>query len=136
MSKMKLEKDKLLCQIYAHAKQQRKPSYKPQPLADDICKKLYVDFMGPITSASWNGCKYALTITDSYSRYCWVEDLYEKREVGLALKKFVIFIGNQTSQKVKRLSIDQGREFGIRELENWQAKKGIKSTILLHTYLK
>lgn len=113
MFKRKLEKDKLLCQICNHVKQRRKLSYKTQLLADDICEELYMDFIGPITPADWNGCRYTLTIINSYSKCHWVEDLHEKKEAGSALKKFVTFIRNQTSQKVKQLRIDQGREFGV-----------------------
>lgn len=55
-----------------------------------------MDLMGLITPARCNGCRYALTITNSYSRCCWVEDLHEKRETGPAFRKFVTFIENQT----------------------------------------
>ena len=121
-----MEKDLFFCRICIRAKQRRHPSYKTQPLADDICEELHVDLMGPITPAGWNGCRYALTITDSHSRCRWVENLHEKREAGPALRKFVTFIENQTGRKVKRLRMDQGREFGVQELEAWRAEKGIK----------
>ena len=116
MSKLKSEKDLPLCQICIRAKQRQNPSYKPQPLADDICEELHIDFMGSITPTSWNSCRYALTITDSCSRCCWVEDLHEKREAGSALKKFVSFIENQTNQKVKHVRMDQSRDLGF---ANW-----------------
>ena len=85
-----------------------------------------MDLMGPITPAGWSDCRYALTTTDSRSRCCWVENLHEKREAGPALRKFVTFIETQTGQKVKRIRMDQGREFGLHELEAWRAEKGMK----------
>lgn len=126
MSKLKMEKYLFLCRICIRAKQRRHSSYKPQPLADDTCEELHVDLMGPITPAGWNGCRYALTITDSHSRCRWVENLHEKREAGPSLRKFVTFIENQTDRKVKRLRMDQGRKFGVYDLEAWKAEKGIK----------
>ena len=85
-----------------------------------------MDPWGPIILAGWNRCRYALTIINSRSRCRWIEDLHEKKETGPALRKFVIFIETQTGRKMKRLKIDQGREFGVRELEAWRAEKSIK----------
>ena len=82
--------------------------------------------MGPTIPAGWNGCWYALTITNSHERCRWVENLHKKRKAGPALRKFITFIENQTGRKVKRLKMDQSREFEIQELEAWQAKKRIK----------
>ncbi len=126
MSKLKLEKDLLLCRICIRAKQRRNPSYKPQVQAEDICEELHWDLMAPITPAGWNGCRYALTTTDSRLRCRWVENLHEKREAGPTLRKFITFVETQTGRKVKRIRMDQGREYGVHELEAWRAKKGIK----------
>ena len=106
ISKLKSKENLSLCQICICAKQYRNPSYKPQPLPDDIYEELHVNLMGLITLVGWNGCRYALTITDSRSRYCWLEDLHEKRKSEPALRKFITFIENQTNQKVKRVRID------------------------------
>ena len=123
---MKSEKDLPLYQICICAKQRRNPSNKPLHLTNDICEELHVDLMDLIISAGYNGWKYTLTIIDSYSSYCWVEDLHEKRESEPAFRKFVSFMKNQTNQKVKRIRIDQDRKFGVRKLEFWQAEKSIK----------
>ena len=55
-----------------------------------------------------------------------MENLYEKKEAGPALRKVVTIMENQTNQKVKCIRIDQGREFKICKQEFWQAEKGIK----------
>lgn len=94
MSKLKFEENLLLCQICIGAKQCQNLSYKLQSLVNNICKELHVDFIDLITPANPNNCRYALIITNSRSRYCWVEDLHEKREVGLLLRKLVTFIEN------------------------------------------
>ncbi len=43
--------------------------------------------------------------------------MYEKREAGLCVKQFVTFIKKQTGKSVKCLWLDQGREFGVQDLE-------------------
>lgn len=113
MSKMKVDKDILLYRICIKAKRKSRPSYKIQHPAEDICEELHVDLMGPITPTGWNGYKYSLTITNSYSRCRWVENMHEKREAGPRLKQFVTFIEKQTGKSVKRLRLDEGREFGV-----------------------
>ena len=63
-----VDKHLLVCKICVQAKQKRKPSYKAQSQPEDICKILHVDLMGPISPTRWNGCRYALTFADGYSR--------------------------------------------------------------------
>ena len=67
-----------------------------------------------------------MTITDDYSGCQWVENIYEKCEARLCIKQFVTFIKKQTGKSVKRLRLDQGREFGIRDLDTWTKEKKIK----------
>lgn len=130
MSKMKVDKDILLYRICIKAKQKSRPSYKIQHPAEGICEELHVDLMGPITPTGWNGYKYSLTITNSYSRSRWVENMHEKREAGPRLKQFVTFIEKQTGKSVKRLRLDEGREFGVRDLESWTKDKGSQLSLL------
>lgn len=126
MSKLKSKKDLPLYQICICAKQCLNPSYKAQLLVKNLCKELYVNLIGLIILASQNSCRYAFTITNSCSKYCWVKNLHEKREAGSAFRKFITFIENQTNRKVKRVRINKGRKFTMRKLQIWEAKKGIK----------
>lgn len=57
---------------------------------------------------AWNGYKYSLTIIDGYSKFQWIENIYEKHEDGLCIKQFVTFIEKQTGKSVKYLQLDQG----------------------------
>ena len=136
MSKLKSKRKLLQCQICICVKQHQNLSYKPQLLSSDIYEELHVHLMGPITPAGWNCCRYALIITDSRLKCCWVEDLHEKKEAGPAFRKFVTFIENRTNQKVKRVRIDKGREFGVRKLESWWAEKSIKIEYIVTYSLK
>ena len=52
--------------------------------------------------------------------------MHEKREPGFHLKQFVIFIEKQARKSFKRFRLDQGREFGVRELDSWNKEKRIK----------
>lgn len=108
---MKVDQDVLLYKICIKAKQKRCLFYQIQHLLNNVCEELYVDLLGFITPIRWNGHKYSLTITDYYFRYRWVENMYEKPEIGLQLKQFVTFIEKQTGKNVKRLYLDQRQEF-------------------------
>ncbi len=121
-----VDKRHLVCKIYILAKQKRKSSYKTSSQPADICKILYMDLMGLITPIGWNSCSYALTVTNRYLRCCWVEKLNEKREAGLALKRFVIFIKNQKGKTVKSIGLNQRCKFQVWDLEFWTKDKCIK----------
>ena len=52
--------------------------------------------------------------------------MHEKCKAELCVKQFVIFIKNEIRKSDKRLLLDQGQKFGIRELEFWTKEKKIK----------
>lgn len=87
--------------------------------------------MGPITPTRWNRHKYSLIITDGYSRCQWVENMHEKHEAGLCFKQFVTSIQKPTGKGIKRLRLDQGREFGVRDLDSQIKEKGIKVEFIM-----
>ena len=49
---------------------------------------------------------------------------------------FVTFIENQTGQKLKRLRINQSREFRVQKLEAWKDEKRIKIKFNIVYFLK
>lgn len=59
--------------------------------------------------------------------------MHEKREAGPRLKQSVTFIEKQTGKSVKRLRLDEGREFGVRDLESWTKDKGIPVELTVST---
>ncbi len=107
MAKLReVEKCFLLCKICVLGQQKPKPSYKIQSQLEEIYKIQHVEIIRPITSTGFKGCRYALHVIDRYSKYQCVKIVQEKSEAGLALKRFVIFIENQTGKIVKRIHFD------------------------------
>ena len=49
----------------------------------------------------------------------------EKSEAFPRIKKFIIFIQNQTGKQVKRLRLDSGLEYGCIGLLEWLQEQGI-----------
>lgn len=126
MSKMKVDKDVFFCKICIKAKQKYCPSYKISYPPEDISEELHVDLIGLITPTGQNGHRYTLTITDGYSKCQQVKNIHEKRKAELYLTQFVIFIENQTGKNVKRLRLNQDREFGVQELDFQTKESEIK----------
>lgn len=62
--------------------------------------------MSLITLTKWNRHKYSLTIINDYSKCKWVENIYKKCEVGLALKQIVTYIKNEIKKSDKRFLLD------------------------------
>ncbi len=82
--------------------------------------------MRPKTPIVCNGYRYEFPVINKYLRCRWVENLHEKRDAGLALKRFLILIKNQAGKTVKRIFFDQEHEFGVRDLEFRTKEKSIK----------
>ena len=70
-----------------------------------------MDLIGPITPTSLGGAKYALIITDDYSRYSFIYFLKSKAETASRFKEFLSYIKNHTSYSIKSTRIDNGGEF-------------------------
>ena len=86
---------------------------------------IHTDVVGPITPTGFNGCRYYLVLIDGYSRLRWAEPMKEKSEAFPRIKKFIIFIQNQTGKRVKRLGLDNGLEYGRTGLLEWLQEQGI-----------
>ena len=82
--------------------------------------------MGSISFIGWSRYRYALIVTDEYLRSRWVKNQHEKREAGLALKRFVMLIDSQTDKIFEPIRLNQGRKFRVQDLEFWTQEKGIK----------
>ncbi len=126
LSKLKVDKNSLLCKICIQAKQKRKLSLKLHTLLNAISEEPYDYFIGSITPKRYNSCKHSLCFTDSHSR-CWlVYNLNEKQIIWPAIRKCVIFTKNQTEKSVKCLRLGEKREFSVSGLEEWTSAKEIE----------
>lgn len=72
---------------------------------------LHANVLGLYRVPTHDGKRYFLTMVDDHSRYTWLFLLTSKSEVIVALKRFLITIGNVFSASVKSLTTDNGFEF-------------------------
>lgn len=76
--KIKVDKDVLPFTICIKIIEKCYLSYKIDQSTKNMFEKLHFDLIRPIISIRWNRNKYSLFITDGYSRYKWVKNMYEK----------------------------------------------------------
>ncbi|KAL4017234.1 hypothetical protein IC575_024912 [Cucumis melo] len=69
------------------------------------------DVWGPSPIISSNGNRYYVSFIDSFSKFTWLFPIAYKSDVPSIIQKFVPFIENQISQKMKNFHSDGGGEF-------------------------
>jgi hypothetical protein len=85
---------------------------------------LHSDLMGPMNLKSTKPMPdYVLLITDDYTRYCHIEFLHEKSEVGLWLPKWIE--DNDRDQRITRIRTDGGGEYCSNRMGEFFSKRGI-----------
>lgn len=84
----------------------------------NIYNKLYINLIYFIIQAGYNNYKYKLNNINSLLKYHLLKDLYKNRKISFSIRKFIIFIKNRISQKLKKLNINKNRKFGIYKLKN------------------
>ena len=75
-----------------------------------------------ITSPTFFGAKFFLTIVDDYSRATWVYLMKHKSEARSFLIQFINLTENQFNKRVKTVRSDNGSEF---ECSDFYSSKGI-----------
>jgi transposase InsO family protein len=74
---------------------------------------------------------YIATFIDDYSRHGVVYFLKSKDQCAAALKKFVAWAENQTSEKLQALHLDRGGEYMLGKLKSFLAEKGIEHHLMM-----
>jgi len=114
------------CVACAKGKAHQKP-HKSKPVVSTkvVLELLHMDLFGPVNVLSIGRKSYCLVIVDDYSHYTWVYFLGHKNETADLIKRFVIWIENQTSTRVKAIRSDNGTEFKNITMDTFCAEKGI-----------
>ena len=76
-----------------------------------ILDRVYSDLWGPAPVTSLGGNRYAMTFTDSCTRWVWVYFLKHKNEALDAFKDWLVMVENETGRKLKIWHCDNGGEF-------------------------
>jgi len=109
------------------AKQTRFPFPLSTTTTSTCFHTLHVDVWGPYRVPTHDGKMYFLSLVDDHSRYTWLILLTSKSEVIVALRRFLVMIGNIFSASVKILRTDNGCEFF-----NSQVTEILQSLGILH----
>lgn len=88
-------------------------------------KILHTYPMGPFPVPTPEGCRFLLTLRDSFSGYSYVCLLKTKDEANHVLIRVINLLENQTACRVKVLCSDNGGEFANKTLSSFLASKVI-----------
>ncbi|WRX23429.1 Integrase [Theobroma cacao] len=116
-----------LCKACQLGKQTRKPFPKQSGWkASRKLELVHTDIFGPIKTASLSGSKYYIIFIDDYSKFCWIFFLKEKSEALSYFKKFKAAAENFSSQKVRTLRTDNGKEYTSSVFEQYLESLGVQ----------
>lgn len=77
-------------------------------------------------NTSIGGSKYFLTLIDEYTRKVFIYFLKSKDQVASYFEQFQAQVENETGQRIKKLRMDNGREYVNQNLERTLRNSGIK----------
>ena len=81
---------------------------------------------GPIPIVSLGVASYFATFINDATWKVWFYPLWKKTDVLDAFKKFLAFVQNQSSKKLKCFCFDNGGEYTSHEFKNFYELHGIK----------
>ena len=89
-----------------------------------IFKLVYTD-TAHIIPIGINGATGFNDLTNNYSRYYHINIYIQKKDAFQNLINFQIKIKTQYGRGIRRLRVDNGKEYGIQKLQEWADQKGI-----------
>lgn len=90
---------------------------------------IHTDVCGPMANVTPGGCRYILTMTDDFSRYCVVFLLRQKSDVAGCIKRYVAHCKTRFGRPPCIIRSDGGGEFINRELKDFYDLEGIQSQV-------
>ena len=113
-----------------HGCETRKSHCKPFTSSDKkttkILELVHSDLAGPMQTRSIQGSQYTATFIDDYSRQAVVYYLKSKDQFEVALQKFLAWAETQTTDKLRALRSDRGREYIGHRVQAVLSEKGIE----------
>lgn len=95
--------------------------------ASRILDIVHTDLCGPMDNITPSGNRYAMTITDDFSRFTVTYLLKQKSEAAAIIKEYVKWVENLFNRKPLVVRSDGGGEFINKELRNFYKQQGIQS---------
>ena len=113
-----------MCEACEVSKSVRTVSRKPQQREKHAFDKVHVDVLS-VNPPSYDGHKWAVLLTDDYSRARWIRIFTHKHEAFTKVVEFITEVKKQYSRDVRKLRMDSGREYGGDKLTNYAKLHGI-----------
>ncbi|CAH2087744.1 unnamed protein product [Euphydryas editha] len=113
------------CIVCCEGKQSRLPFPQDGSRSDDLLQLVHSDICGPFNNVSIGGSRYYILFVDDYSRIIYIYFLKNK---SAALDYFNIYktvVENQLNKKIKKLRLDNGKEYCSKEFEKYLSSSGI-----------
>ncbi|XP_059630999.1 uncharacterized protein LOC132273911 [Cornus florida] len=114
------------CRTYEQGKKTKVSFLSKEVNSSRSLDLIHMDLYGPTRTTSIGGSKYSMLLIDDFSRILWIYFLREKSEAITHFIKFVNLVENEKGCIVKKLRLDFGIEFTMREFESYCDVKGIK----------
>ena len=90
---------------------------------------VHTDVCGPMSVASFSGCRYFVSFVDEYTGYIFIVPIARKSDVLKQFKLYLAWVERTFSCAVKRVQSDHGGEFIA--LKDYLSLKGIEHTMSL-----
>ncbi|KAI3716013.1 hypothetical protein L6452_23046 [Arctium lappa] len=123
----KIREEKKLCESCLVRKQTRQIFPKASMFrASKPLELLHADLCGLLTPPTIAHNKYIFVIIDDFSRYMWTILIKEKSEAFGKFMAFKCLVENDLGNAIMTLRTDRGREFTLREFNEFCEIRGIK----------
>lgn len=114
------------CEPCVFAKQVRHISHQPSERETQALARVYTDLIGPITPTGYDGSRYCLLLTDDATRMTEGELFKSKSQVEGVIPRYINKMERQLKLKLKAFRSDNGGEYVSKQLQKWEAEKGIQ----------
>ena len=110
------------CSVCKLGKNKVLPFPSKSTMASNCFDIIHSDVWGITPVISHTNFKYFVTFIDDLSRFTWVYFLHSKSEVFDAFQKFMAYVENQFSTRIKILRSDFGGEYMSHQFQTYLQK--------------
>jgi hypothetical protein len=118
--------EKPTCKPCLISKAVRTQSKQPQKRCEHAFDKIHADLLGPITPIGIDGSKWAMILTDDYSRIWWLYTFPKKGDAQAKMKEFITAVHTQYGKYPKAFRLDNGTEYGGNAFKRYCVERGIR----------
>lgn len=114
------------CEVCAKSNMTSLPFTRRSSRANKRLEIVHADLCGPMRTESKGRARFLVTFIDDFSRWCEVYFIKNKSDVLSVFKQYKAYAEKQTSEKIKHLQTDNGREFCNAEFDEFLKSHGIR----------